>query len=116
VTPAQVGPAGAVLDDDQRVDAAEQHGVHVDEVGGEDAAGLRGQELPPGRARAAGRGIDPGVVQDLPHRGGGDRVAEPDQLALHPPVPPCGFSVAIRITSLRIADAAGGRPGRRRLA
>jgi hypothetical protein len=65
VTPAQVGPAGAVLDDDQRVDAAEQHGVHVDEVGGEDAAGLRGQELRPGRARAAGRGIDPGVVQDL---------------------------------------------------
>jgi hypothetical protein len=109
VTPAQVGPAGAVLDDDQRVDAAEQHGVHVDEVGGEDAAGLRGQELPPGRARAAGRGIDPGVVQDLPHRGGGDRVAEPDQLALHPPVPPCG--VLRRDTDHELADRrCRGRP------
>jgi hypothetical protein len=34
----QVNPAGAVLDDDQRVDAPEQHGVNVDEVGREDAA------------------------------------------------------------------------------
>jgi hypothetical protein len=65
-----------VLDDDQGIDAAEQHGVHVDEVGGDDAAGL-GKELLPGRAGAAGRGIDPGVVQDLPDRGGRDRVAEP---------------------------------------
>ena len=86
----QVSPAGGVLDHDQRVDATEQHGVHVDEVGGEEAAGLRGQELPPGRAGTAWRGIDPGIVQDLPHRGGCDRVAEPDQLALHPPMAPCG--------------------------
>jgi hypothetical protein len=54
----------------------------VDDIGREDAAGLRGQELLPGRARAAGRGTDPGIVQDLPYRGGGDRVAKPDQLAL----------------------------------
>jgi len=27
-------------------------------------------------------------MQDLPHRGGRDRVAELDELALHPPVPP----------------------------
>jgi hypothetical protein len=50
----------------------------------------RSQELLPGRARAAERGTDPGVVQDLPHRRGRDPVAEPDQLALHPPVPPRG--------------------------
>ena len=77
-----------MLDDDQGVEAPQQHGVHVDEVDRENAAGLRGQELLPGRARAAGRGVDPGVVQDLPHRGGGDRVAEPDEFALHAPVPP----------------------------
>ena len=35
-------------------------------------------------------GIDPGGVQDLPHRGGSDRVAELDEFALHPPVPPRG--------------------------
>jgi hypothetical protein len=40
------------------------------------------------RAWAAGRGVDPGVMQDLPYRGGTDPVAEPDELALHPPVPP----------------------------
>jgi hypothetical protein len=34
-----------VLDDDQRVDAPEQHGVHVDEVDRENAARLGGQEL-----------------------------------------------------------------------
>ena len=46
----EVSPAGAVLDHDQRVDAAEQHGVHVDEVDGDEATGLGGQELFPGRA------------------------------------------------------------------
>ena len=66
----QMGTAGAVLDHDQHVDAAPQHGVHVDEIDGKDAAGLHGQKLLPGRAPAAGRGIAPGVVQDLPDRGG----------------------------------------------
>jgi hypothetical protein len=84
----QVNPAGAVLDDDQGIEAPEQHGVHMDEVGREDAAGLCGQELLPGRATAARCGIDPGGMQDLPDRRGSDRVAEPDEFALHPPVPP----------------------------
>ena len=107
----QVSPAGAVLDHDQRVDAPQQHGVHVDEVDGDDAAGLRGQELLPGRAGAAGRGIDPGIMQDLPDRGGGDRVAEPDQLALHPPVPPRG--VLRRDADHELADrGCRGRPPR----
>jgi hypothetical protein len=52
----------------------------------------------------------PGVVRDLPDRGGGDRVAETDEFALHPPVSPCGVFVAMRITSLRIAAAVDGRP------
>jgi hypothetical protein len=87
----------------------------VDEVDGQDAAGLCGQELFPGSASAAGRGADPGGVQDLPDRGGRDGMTEPDEFALHAPVPHAGFSVAMRITSLRIAAAVDGRPGRRRL-
>ncbi len=83
--------AGAVLDDDQRVEPAEQHRVHVDEVDGEDAAGLGCQELPPGRASPAGCRTDPGIMQDLPHRGRRDRVAGLDELALHAPVPPGGI-------------------------
>ena len=34
----QVDAAGAVLDDDQGVEAPQEHGVHVDEAGREDAA------------------------------------------------------------------------------
>ena len=39
------------------------------------AMGLGGQELLPGRARAAGVGGDTGVMQDLPDRASSDRVA-----------------------------------------
>jgi hypothetical protein len=52
----QVNAPGGVLDDDQGVDAPQEHGVHVHEVDCQDAAGLGGQELLPGRAGAAGRG------------------------------------------------------------
>jgi hypothetical protein len=47
-----VNVAGAVLDDDQGVDAPEEHGVHVDEIDREDAVGLGGEELIPGRCTA----------------------------------------------------------------
>jgi hypothetical protein len=42
-----VDAAGAVLDDDQGVEAVQQHGVHVDEIDCDDAAGLGCQELLP---------------------------------------------------------------------
>jgi len=84
----QVRASGAVLDDDQGVDTPEQHGVDVHEVGGQDAAGLGGQELLPGRSGAPVRRADPGVVQDLPDRGGCDVMAEPHQLALDAAVTP----------------------------
>src|ERR1019366_5918664 len=77
--------------------------------------GLGGQELLPGRAAAAGGGVDPGAAQDVAPRGGWDRGPEPGKLTLSPPVPHLGLSVAMRMTSLRIAAAVGGRPGRRRL-
>jgi hypothetical protein len=44
----QVHPAGAVLDEEQHVQAAQQHGVDVEEVGGEDRLGPGVQERPPG--------------------------------------------------------------------
>jgi hypothetical protein len=55
-----------VLDDDEDVEAAQEHGVDVGEVDGEDGVGLRGQELSPGRSGPPGRGIEAGVLQDLP--------------------------------------------------
>ena len=54
----------------------------------QNAAGLRGQELLPGRTSTAGCRVNPSSAQDLPHGGGCDRVGELDEFALHPPVPP----------------------------
>lgn len=48
--PGHVHAARAVFHDDQRLDTLEEHRVDVDEVHGEDAFGLSGEELCPGRA------------------------------------------------------------------
>ena len=61
----------------------------------------------PRRAGTAGRGVDPGGMQDLPDRGARDRMAELDQFALHRPVPQRGLSVATRSKSSRIAGCRG---------
>jgi hypothetical protein len=50
-------------------------------------------------------------MQDLPHGGGGDAMAEADQFALHTPVSQVGFSVAMRMMSCLIAAAVGGTSG-----
>ncbi len=105
-----------MLDDDQCVDAPQQHGVHVDEVDGEDAARLGGQELPPGRAGAAGRGADPGAMKDLPDLEAASGWPSLTSSPCTRRCPHAGFSVAMRITSLRTAAAVDGRPGPRRLA
>ena len=46
---AEVHPAGPVLDEYQDVQPVQQHGVHVQEIHGEDPGGLGVQELPPGQ-------------------------------------------------------------------
>jgi hypothetical protein len=79
--------AGAVLDELQDVQSPEQHGVHVQEVDGEDP-GLGVQELPPGRSRPARRRVDTRGMQNLPHRGRRDCHAEFRQLAVDPAVSP----------------------------
>jgi len=48
--PAEVQPAGPVLDEHQDVQSSQQHRVHVQKVDREDPGGLGVQELPPGRA------------------------------------------------------------------
>jgi hypothetical protein len=104
-----------VVDDDQGIDATQQHGVHVDKVDRKNATGLRGQELSPSRACAAGCGADPGIMQGLPTV---DAAIGWPSLTSSPCTRRCphvGLSVAMRITSLRIAAAVDGRPGRRRL-
>jgi hypothetical protein len=107
---AEVHPAGAVLDEHQDVQSVEQHGVHVQEVDGEDPGGLGVQKLPPGRARAARRRIDARGMQDFPDGGRRDRHAELGQFAVDPAVSPQ------RILLCQPDNKAGDAPDCRRAA
>jgi hypothetical protein len=73
--PADVQPAGLVLDEDQRIDPSQQDGVDGQEVAGDDPVALGGQELLPRRARTSRRRVDASPGQDLPHRRGRDPVS-----------------------------------------
>jgi hypothetical protein len=64
-----------VLDHDQDLEA-EEDGVDMGEVDGEDRAGLRRQELAPGWAGPQGSGIDASALRESPHGRGSDLVAE----------------------------------------
>jgi hypothetical protein len=52
--------AVGVLDDEERVEPVQVDGVEMEQVAGEDAVGLRPEELRPGRCSASGCGVDPG--------------------------------------------------------
>ena len=89
--PGDVHAAAAVLDHHEDVEAAQEDGVDVGEVDREDRVGLRGEELSPGRSGPSRGGIDAGGLQDRPDGGGGDPVAESDELALDASVAPGGI-------------------------
>ena len=86
--PGDVYAAGAVLDHDQDVEAAQDDGVDVGEVDREGRVSLCGEELSLGRSGAQGSGVDAGVPQNLPDCGGSDVVAEPDELPVDAAVAP----------------------------
>jgi hypothetical protein len=100
--------AGAVLDENQNVQSLHQHSVNVEEVDGQDPGGLDAQELPPGRACAAGSRIDARIAQDLPDGGWRDGHAEFGYLAVDPAVSPQ------RILLRQPDDDAGDAGDRRR--
>lgn len=60
----------------------------MQEAGGDDAAGLVGEELAPGRAGALRGRVDSGGMKDFPGCGWGDRVAEAGEFALCSAVAP----------------------------
>jgi hypothetical protein len=86
--PAEVHPAGAVLDEHQDIQSLQQHGVHVEEVDGEDPGGPGAQERAPGRARAARRRADTRSSQDFIDGGRRDCEAEFGQLAVDAAITP----------------------------
>ena len=79
----EVHAATVVLDHEQDVEAAQEDGVDVGEVDGEDRVSLGGQELAPARSGPLGCGVDARGLQDLPYGGGGHLVAEAGQLAVY---------------------------------
>jgi hypothetical protein len=80
-----------VLDRNEDVEAAQKDRVDAGEVHGKDRAGLRGQELSPGRPGSSGSRIEFGTLQDSPDGRGGYGMAQPDQLTLNPSVAPAGI-------------------------
>jgi hypothetical protein len=77
--PGQVQPAATVLDEYQDIQALQCDRVDREEVTRDDPMSLGGQELSPGRPGPARCWIDPGRVEDLPYRRGGDFMAEAGQ-------------------------------------
>ena len=55
---------GLDLHHEQDINVLEQHSIDMKEIAGEDAAGLGGQELPPGRRGPPRRTPQPGGSQD----------------------------------------------------
>jgi hypothetical protein len=95
---------------EQHVQALEKHGVNVQEVTGEDAVCLGGQELPPGQRRPSRCWPEVGGGQDPADGSLSHSVAQAEQLALDTPVPQRGFSRASCSTSARTSAVTGGRP------
>src|SRR6185312_814373 len=86
----ETDPAGADLHDEQDVEAAQGDGVEGEEVSGQQPGGLRAQETsPPGIATPWCR-AKPSGGQDPPNGAGADAMAESDEFALDPAVPPGG--------------------------
>ena len=78
-------PPGGVLDHRQHVQAGAAEGDGLEEVAGKQRIGLGAEEAGPGGGGALGRRVDPDVVQDLPHGGGGDLDAEHEEFAVDAP-------------------------------
>jgi hypothetical protein len=86
--PSQVHAAGAVLDKEQHVQAAQEYGVDVEEVRGQDRLCLGSQESPPSLTGSLRRRVDARVLEDLPHRRRRQLVAQTGQFAMDAPVAP----------------------------
>ncbi len=78
--------SGGDVDEEQHVAAAEQGGVDGEEVAGHGRLGV--QELRPGDVGSVRGGVDAGGLEDLPHGGGRDVVAEAGQFAMDAAVAP----------------------------
>jgi len=108
-----------VLDDREHVQVYAGHGDGLEEVTGEQRAGLGVEEAGPGCGGAVGCRVDPGVVEDRPYGGRGYLDAEYEEFAVDAPVTPARivlreaqYQQADRTDRERPARASGPGPGR----
>ena len=102
-------PAG-LLDHGQDISLGTVEQVGREEVARQDHLGLGAQEQRPGRTRPPRRGVDPGLLQDFPHRRRRHFRPQAGQLAVDPAVAPSGFSRASRSASALMFRRVAGRP------
>ena len=110
--PGQVHAGGAMLDDEQHVQAAQEHGIDVEEVRSGNRLCLPGQERTPGLPGAPGGGIDARVLEDLPHRQQRERVSQAGQSRAGPGPPSSGSGDAAAAAAGLRAGCAGSRSPR----
>jgi hypothetical protein len=106
--PGEVHAAAVVLDHDQDVEPAEEDGVDVGEVDGEDRVGLRGEELCPGRSGPQWGRIDAGAFKIVQTVEAVTQWPSPTSSPWIRRYPHVGFSRAIRSTRAWIDCEVGG--------
>ncbi|WP_200215896.1 hypothetical protein [Micromonospora coerulea] len=65
-------------------------GDGLEEVAGEQGVGFAAEEVGPGGGRALGRGVDPSLVENFPHGGGGGLDPQDEQFGVDAAVTPAG--------------------------
>jgi hypothetical protein len=104
--------AALELDYEQHIELAETDRVHDEEVGGQDALGLGGDELFPGRSTARSWS-EPVAAKDPADRARRDADPESAKLALDANTSPAAVLPASLTMSSTISSPSGGRPGPR---
>src|SRR5664280_1750527 len=79
-----------VFDTEERAEPAQGDGFKVEQVAGDDAFGLRFEELPSGRARPPRRRVQALRLEERPDCRRTDPIPETGEFAVDPPVPPVG--------------------------
>ena len=108
--PENVDSAGTDLDDEEHVDATQQHRVDGEEITRQHCRRLGSTEVPPRQTSTAWRRIQSRVVKDVPDGRWSDPVTQSDQFAVDSSVTHVGLSRANRITKSRMTAAVRGRP------
>src|SRR5438067_1681965 len=86
--PREPHATGRQFDEEQDVKPLQEQRVDGEEVALEDTRRLRSQKLGPARLEALRCRLDPRLLQDRPHRAGGELDSKAYQLALDSPVAP----------------------------